>query len=207
MTKPKSYWLAMEDEFGQYGDRAKCRVCGRVYKFLGAHIKAHDLTEMEYKDKFFILHSLPLCIPETSAKLSESTRARIEKGELATDEMVENLVSSSRMSGKTQSPAALESLKERNLDSESKEQIRKLGRYWKNREKEPEHIRRIANSLKRYYAEDMPKIESTCDQCGKSIFRSTSRTRTRNFCNRRCFAAYTKMNNSWVRHIKKLRLK
>lgn len=197
----------MEDEFGRYGDRAKCRVCGRVYKFLGAHIKAHDLTEMEYKDKFFILHSLPLCIPETSAKFSESTCARIEKGELATDEMVENLVSSIRMNGKSQSPAALESLKERNSSSERKKQISELGRYWKNKKKEPEHIRRIANSLKKHYAENMPKIEFTCDQCGNPIFRSASRTRTRNFCSKNCFAAYTKMNNSWVRHIKKLRLK
>jgi hypothetical protein len=147
MTKTKAYWAKVEREYGYLGDRVRCRVCGKHFEFLGAHLKVHHLTEMEYKDKFELLHSLPLCIDKLSSLFSEKTTSRINDGTL---KAVDGFFSSKRNFGKEKPKKAKENLSiAQSKRVRTVEERNKMSAYAKNRTQE--HRNKISVGIKSFY--------------------------------------------------------
>lgn len=147
MTKTKAYWAKVEREYGYLGDRVRCRVCGKHFEFLGAHLKVHHLTEMEYKDKFELLHSLPLCIDKLSSLFSEKTTSRINDGTL---KAVDGFFSSKRNFGKEKPKKAKEILSiAQSKRVRTVEERNKMSAYAKNRTQE--HRNKISVGIKSFY--------------------------------------------------------
>jgi len=84
-NKPKSYWRQIELKYGHLGDRTNCYICGRCFQFLGRHIFVHNITAVEYKDRFGILRKTPLCADDFSNRLAKELVERKESGILKPD--------------------------------------------------------------------------------------------------------------------------
>ena len=53
------------------GDRVVCHVCGRAFAFLPGHLGRHRLTAGEYRERFGLGLSTPLCAPTVLARRRE----------------------------------------------------------------------------------------------------------------------------------------
>lgn len=42
-------------------DKVSCHICGKWYKFLGSHLKAHDISDDKYRMEFGLTFNYPLC--------------------------------------------------------------------------------------------------------------------------------------------------
>ncbi|MFJ7280528.1 MucR family transcriptional regulator [Kitasatospora sp. NPDC098663] len=56
-------------------DLVVCHVCGRGYRSLGCHLRAHEMTAAEYRDQFGLMRSRPL-----SSRSASSTRSDAQRG-------------------------------------------------------------------------------------------------------------------------------
>lgn len=53
-------------------DQTECRICGKEFKYLGAHLSKHKITAKIYKEKFGITFNLPLISDEVRNKKVEA---------------------------------------------------------------------------------------------------------------------------------------
>lgn len=60
-------------------DKLQCHVCGEWFDLLSNHTKAHKLTTIEYRKKFGLPLSFPLCSLAYSKKRSESGQSKERK--------------------------------------------------------------------------------------------------------------------------------
>lgn len=77
---PKSYWDAVERQWGYLGDRVYCHICYRYFRFLGGHIKKHRLSQKEYRDRFGIVYGLPLCSDDVQEMMRFHTLDNMGRG-------------------------------------------------------------------------------------------------------------------------------
>lgn len=57
-------------------DTVICHVCGRAFRSLGAHVRAHGMTAAEYRQEFGLLRTRALSARSFSAQQSRTGRAR-----------------------------------------------------------------------------------------------------------------------------------
>ena len=195
----KDYWQENEEKFGYLGDRAKCRICGRVYYFLGAHLKAHGVEEFQYKDEFEILHSLPLCVSDFSKwRKEDCVRLRYE-GKIKTPK---NFVTSIRNIGTKMPPAAKKTILQyiKNRIAVSDNTRKKMSMAAKNRTKETKD--KIGKSVSKYYSKIA--VYSKCDNCGKDFrIRKSKLNQKHHLCSRKCFREFVNNpKNLWLNHTK-----
>lgn len=162
MSRTKLYWNKLEKEYGHLGDRAKCRICGRVYIYLGGHLKFHHLTEMEYKDKFEILHSLPLCVEEFSERRRKQEVLMRENKILIT---TDRFIKSKRNTGRKPTPGQIKAYPETMKRSpEVYEKIKAIlkGNTWnKGRKKSSETREKLSIARKLYLKTFGNKLKGT----------------------------------------------
>jgi predicted transcriptional regulator len=53
------------------GDRVVCHVCGRAFAFLPGYLGRHRLTAGEYRERFGLGRSTPLCAPAVLVRRRE----------------------------------------------------------------------------------------------------------------------------------------
>ncbi|MFJ8046067.1 MucR family transcriptional regulator [Kitasatospora sp. NPDC096147] len=59
-------------------DLVICHVCGRGFRALGSHVRAHGMTAAEYRDEFGLLRTRALSSRDTSRSRSTAQRAAFE---------------------------------------------------------------------------------------------------------------------------------
>jgi len=81
LYKPEPPFEEVKDGFGFYGvllldtltNKIQCHICGEWFYSLSSHLKnAHLMTTREYKEKFGLNMTTPLCSPSVSKKLSKN---------------------------------------------------------------------------------------------------------------------------------------
>jgi len=73
-------YFKTKDKMLEYfsGDRIECLICGKKFLSLGSHILyKHNMTVMEYKDKFNLPSCKSLCAKSTKDKMSKSLKKRL----------------------------------------------------------------------------------------------------------------------------------
>lgn len=202
MTRRKAYWDEIASLLDGEKDRYECRICGRLFVFLGAHLKAHGLYEMEYKDQFGILHGLPLCVPSQSELRRNITTQKIDQGLLYTPEQAEKFRSSKRNEGRQQPIQAIQSLvKKKTGIPMSSEARAKMSEYAKKRANG--HNEKISQGLIEL---NRPRYETfQCSYCGRENLVPPNQVRKKKgktrFCDSRCYFAYIRLHGlSWANH-------
>lgn len=181
--------------YAQYGDRSICKICSRVYKSLGMHIRVHNLTEEEYKDKFELMRTLPLCVPELSIVFA------VDANHLREENILPDKEFSSRLgkARKGHSPVVTTATRKFRVKfGKSRKGILTLEQLEEKskRTKEfylihPEVKRSISNSLVEYYSTRRNLVDLVCEQCGKKYQRVKSKqNKKHNFCNKKCSGIY-----------------
>jgi hypothetical protein len=57
-----------------------CLLCGKKYKDLGKHLRVHDVTPDEYRERYRIPWTYALCTLEVSDNYSDAVRVRMDAG-------------------------------------------------------------------------------------------------------------------------------
>jgi hypothetical protein len=71
------------DGYGRYGileetdDGLVCHHCGRVRRFLGRHVRVHELSADDYREAHGLPRSLPLASTDLREQWSEESAARV----------------------------------------------------------------------------------------------------------------------------------
>lgn len=75
-----------KEEIAKYfsGDRIQCLICGKWYKALGPHLKAHDMNVNQYKKRFGLPWSKGLCSRDTTDKYRNNAKVLRSKGLILT---------------------------------------------------------------------------------------------------------------------------
>jgi len=133
---PKTEKFKTTEEIKNYlsGDRITCLLCGKQYKELGVHIHMHDTTLHEYKEKYGIPWTYPLCSKKTSDKKSDKSKIRMENGFLPPPRTIDELT---EISNKQRRPMNMPC--HDNLNKKLRENYKKHylihGNYWQGKKR------------------------------------------------------------------------
>lgn len=110
------------------GNLIQCQECGRWFKSLNAHVKIHDISVKEYKDKYNIKYSESLEVESTTKLRSEATKEQIEIGNIKVFEKKDKRIKSRSKNWKMSQRGREElskACKKRFKDKEYKDKIMK----------------------------------------------------------------------------------
>jgi|6_EtaG_2_1085325.scaffolds.fasta_scaffold57423_1 hypothetical protein len=81
-TEPQDVWdyLAGEGQYGAEPGKILCLLCGKAYRSVGIHLRTHDISPDEYRDRYGLPWSIGLASPDCREAYRQHTLGMLADG-------------------------------------------------------------------------------------------------------------------------------